>query len=104
MKIKPFAKSSDRIVQIRRLFKANCTTEQIVEMGFPHLEVTKVRTSMDEEKVLKNRNETEKRLKDPIKCRECGWQSERDLSTNGVCKLCTDRKTINKQRNGKFRV
>jgi hypothetical protein len=103
MKQKPCAKQSDRCLQIRQLFRNDFTTQEIVEMGFPHLEVTKVRTAMLQ-KVHQNRNETANKPRIPGRCKGCGGYGDATTFVKGICLACICREETNKVRGGRFRV
>ncbi len=102
-RIKPFARRTDRITQIRQLIAQKTSVKQLAEWGFDHMEITAAKLSL-EKRSERVRVDTGYKPKDLIRCKGCGGLASEGTFQNGVCMGCVCRERTNYERGGRFRV
>jgi predicted Zn-ribbon and HTH transcriptional regulator len=101
---RPRARQSDRVVQIRKLLNDGSSKEELIRMGFAAGDVEKAVRSM-EKKSETFRNDYEKKLRNPARCKACGGIGEKDTFDHRFrCRVCVERERINRERGGWRRV
>lgn len=99
----PAPSKGQRAVQIRGLLREGHSVKEIVELGFPHLEVSNEKVSLQKQQNAVNRV-THERKHETERCKECGGQAIKGTCERGRCKGCVCRERTNKEREGRWKV